>query len=285
MDMSNLIKRTVFGALYVGLILAAILLDNPTLYLTVFSLLAFIGICEYSSLVGLNRTRPLRTILDGLAGVYLVVIFYVGGNPIISLPYLLYLTFVFVRSIYSARELMPEELAKTFLGQIYVALPLASAILLLDADTYVDGGLLLPAFVCIWANDTGAYLAGSAFGKHKLFPSVSPKKSWEGFFGGMIASILALYILSQIISSNTSVYLDLSACYTIIIGGLISVFATWGDLFESMLKRNAGVKDSGNIIPGHGGILDRIDSVLFVLPMLHLVSIVLKHIVFYSVYF
>ena len=122
---------------------------------------------------------------------------------------------------------------------------------------YTDEGtsiLLLAIFVCIWVNDTGAYLAGSTLGKHKLFPSVSPKKSWEGFFGGLVASAVAAGLL-----------LGWEQAYY---GVLISIIATWGDLFESMIKRSVGVKDSGSILPGHGGILDRIDSLLFVLPFM-----------------
>ena len=120
--------------------------------------------------------------------------------------------------------------------------------------------LLLTVFVAIWANDTGAYLAGSTFGKHKLFPSVSPKKSWEGFFGGFVASIIAAGLLLGWKPSS------------LVFGAVISIAATWGDLFESMIKRQVGVKDSGNIIPGHGGILDRIDSLLLVLPFVALVE-------------
>ena len=128
---------------------------------------------------------------------------------------------------------MPTDLAKVIFGQIYVGGFLSIAnIFYTDTDTSI---ILLAIFVSIWANDTGAYLAGSTLGRHKLFPSVSPKKSWEGFVGGLIAAVVA-----------TGLLLGWEQCY---IGVIISIAATWGDLFESMVKRSVGVKDSGNIIP------------------------------------
>ena len=138
-------------------------------------------------------------------------------------------------------------------------------------DSYPS--ILLTAVVAIWANDTGAYIVGSRIGKIRLFPSLSPKKSWEGFFGGMLFSVISTTLLAY--------FLDVTmfdVTEGIILGIVISVFATWGDLFESMLKRNAGVKDSGSLIPGHGGILDRIDSMLFVIPITTLL-------VYFSLYF
>ena len=153
---------------------------------------------------------------------------------------------------------MPGDLAKVFFGQIYVAGFMSIANIYYTSTT--TPLLLLTVFVAIWANDTGAYLAGSTFGKHKLFPSVSPKKSWEGFVGGFIASVIAAGLLLGWKPSS------------LVFGAVISIAATWGDLFESMIKRQVGVKDSGNIIPGHGGILDRIDSLLLVLPFVALVE-------------
>ena len=120
--------------------------------------------------------------------------------------------------------------------------------------------LLLLAFVMIWMNDTGAFLVGCTIGKHRLFERISPKKSWEGFWGGLVFSVLSgvayYYFVDQ--AQGLPFY--------VILGVIASIFATFGDLVESMFKRSIGVKDSGNLIPGHGGILDRIDSLLFVLP-------------------
>ena len=115
---------------------------------------------------------------------------------------------------------------------------------------------------------------GSKIGKNRLFPSLSPKKSWEGFFGGMLFSVISTTLLAYFLD----VFMFDVITRGIILGIVISIFATWGDLFESMLKRNAGVKDSGSLIPGHGGILDRIDSMLFVIPITTLL-------VYFSLYF
>ena len=255
--MSNLLKRAIFGAIYVGLILAALLLREHLVYMTVFGLLVFLGTWEWSNLVSTHRIFPLRRITDAIAAVYLFwathEIADMGiEHAALLIPYAGYLLYILVRSIYSERAAMPTDLAKILFGQVYVGGFLSIAnIFYSDEQTSM---ILLAIFVCIWVNDTGAYLAGSTLGKHKLFPSVSPKKSWEGFIGGLIASTVAAGLL-----------LGWEQAYY---GVLISIIATWGDLFESMIKRSVGVKDSGNIIPGHGGILDRIDSLLFVLPFM-----------------
>ena len=120
--------------------------------------------------------------------------------------------------------------------------------------------LLMLIFVMIWMNDTGAFLVGCTIGKHRLFERISPKKSWEGFWGGMAFSILSGVLYYYLIDKTNGL------AFYIIMGVVTSIFATFGDLVESMFKRSIGVKDSGNLIPGHGGILDRIDSLLFVLP-------------------
>ena len=118
-------------------------------------------------------------------------------------------------------------------------------------------------FIMIWLNDTGAFCVGSMIGKHKLFPRISPNKSWEGFFGGVVFAIASAFVFKY----GFPQYFD-----NISIGGLcglgvvVSAFATWGDLVESLIKRTLGVKDSGTLLPGHGGILDRIDSLLLVVP-------------------
>lgn len=262
----ELVKRSISGILYVAAMLAAFCMETNMIFFCVFSFLAFVGVWEYSTLVGVNRTRQLRTMLDGLAAAALgISVGFLHMNDkrtcmILLGAYCFYLGYIFIRSIYSEREKMPSELALTFFGQIYVALPLMLAYVLKGMGG-VYGGLLTLTFIGIWANDTGAFIFGTLLGKHRLFPSVSPKKSWEGFFGGILASILTAYFLSPYLLGE-----EQNICTSALLGLIISVFATWGDLFESMLKRNAGVKDSGWILPGHGGILDRIDSALFVIP-------------------
>lgn len=157
-------------------------------------------------------------------------------------------------------------LAYSLLGIIYLTVGLSSAIVL----NSMSNGLVLIVFIFIWLNDTGAYLSGRTFGRHKLCVHLSPKKTWEGFFGGLIICIIAGILFSVTGFGQKLMPLNTWMASKFMLGFLIPVsvviFSTAGDLFESMIKRNCGVKDSGKIIPGHGGILDRIDSMLFAMP-------------------
>ena len=124
-------------------------------------------------------------------------------------------------------------------------------------------GIIIGFFLLIWANDTGAYLAGVTFGKHRLMESISPKKTWEGFFGGLVIAAIVAWLLSGWLGVvDTAGWISISV--------IISVAGTYGDLIESMLKRSAGVKDSGSILPGHGGFLDRFDSTIISFPLVYL---------------
>ena len=270
--MNELVKRSLSGIIYVALIFSAIYIDCMPFFLVVFSFIAFVAHWEYAELNRLHRTRPLRVILDALASIFMINA--TGPTSLLLKPslgiFILYLLFILVRSLYSNRSEQPAEISKIIFGHIYITLPITLATLLKDCYP----SILLTAVIAIWANDTGAYIVGSKIGKNRLFPSLSPKKSWEGFFGGMLFSVISTTLLAYFLD----VFMFDVITRGIILGIVISIFATWGDLFESMLKRNAGVKDSGSLIPGHGGILDRIDSMLFVIPITTLL-------VYFSLYF
>ena len=270
--MNELVKRSLSGIIYVALIFSAIYIDCMPFFLVVFSFIAFAAHWEYAELNRLHRTRPLRVILDALASIFMINA--TGLTSLLLKPslgiFILYLLFILVRSLYSNRSEQPAEISKIIFGHIYITLPITLATLLKDCYP----SILLTAVIAIWANDTGAYIVGSKIGKNRLFPSLSPKKSWEGFFGGMLFSVISTTLLAYFLD----VFMFDVITRGIILGIVISIFATWGDLFESMLKRNAGVKDSGSLIPGHGGILDRIDSMLFVIPITTLL-------VYFSLYF
>lgn len=159
------------------------------------------------------------------------------------------------------------------LSQMYIALPLSMLNVLAfrgTADGVVYSSLLpLSVFIFLWTNDTGAYLSGSLFGKHKLFPRVSPGKSWEGSIGGgilviVVAALIGMYENSDMHATNAEVSLNIAQW--IGMGLVVVFFGTWGDLVESLFKRTIGIKDSGNILPGHGGMLDRFDSSLMAIP-------------------
>lgn len=136
--------------------------------------------------------------------------------------------------------------------------------------------ILITLFILIWTNDTFAYLVGKNFGKRKLFPTISPKKTIEGFVGGLAFSIISGIILAEYYIHAKFIY------FWIIIAIIVSVFSTLGDLIESKFKRVAGIKDSGNIMPGHGGVLDRLDSIIFVIPFINLFYLILHYLQYVS---
>ena len=182
-------------------------------------------------------------------------------------PYLITVVYLFVSEIYQKNDDAINDWAYTMLSQMYVALPFACINML--AFRYDAGetkyGLLLPLsiFVFLWCNDTGAYLSGSLLGKHKLFPRISPAKSWEGSIGGAVFVLVAAAIVGLLTGDGTS---PLSIPVWLGLGLVVVVFGTLGDLVESLFKRTLGIKDSGNILPGHGGMLDRFDSSLMAIP-------------------
>lgn len=274
--MKKLLVRSISGLVYVALIICPIYFKIPGLYVAVFSLMAVLSVREFSQLTGLNRTRWLRTILDCLAGGYLFMahLFYCANfiGTEVFFPYLFYIMYTMIRNIYSEKQFMARDTALTFMAQIYAVWPLLFANLIAFSDNTINftdlkSGLLLTVFVLIWASDTFAFIGGSLMGKHKLFPSVSPNKTWEGFITGMISSIVIATLIGHYLIQMP----DVSVYMWPILGLVVAATSTWGDLFESNLKRQAGVKDSGHVIPGHGGMLDRIDSALFALPAAYFV--------------
>ncbi len=180
----------------------------------------------------------------------------------IIIPIILYL---FIAELYRKAAFPIENIAITILGIIYIAIPFSLFwhIGFRGNINYYNPNLILGYFILIWTYDTTAYLVGMAFGKKKLFERISPKKSWEGAIGGFIFCILAAYLLSIF-------YKDLKLSQWLIYGSLIAIFGTFGDLTESMLKRSYEIKDSGSLLPGHGGILDRFDALFLAVPAIYL---------------
>ncbi len=266
--MKNIVIRALSGSVYVALIVASILLldNSPIAFLCVFGLLIVLGIKEIYNMTGHGANQSwLVTLVDMLGGVGLFVAFYFHstgqGLPAMRLlPIAGYLVLRCIIQLYRPSQNAVQSLERSFFALGYVALPIAllNSIVSLSAPR-----LLLALFVFIWVNDTGAFLAGSAFGKHRLFERISPKKSWEGFVGGLVACVLVALATNRWCNEFFEVP-ELSTWVALSV--LTSVMATFGDLVESLLKRTEGVKDSGHLIPGHGGVLDRIDSLLLVSP-------------------
>ena len=210
-----------------------------------------------------------------LAGVYFflaVAGFRMGivGNFVVFVPYLLTILYLFISELYTGNKDAINDWAYTMLSQLYIALPFSMINVLsfetsaFDGQIHYDMLLSLSIFIFLWTNDTGAYCSGSLFGKHKLFPRISPAKSWEGSIGGGIFVLIAAGIIGYIANDGEAHRLSILGWEGL--GLVVVFFGTWGDLVESLFKRTLGVKDSGNILPGHGGMLDRFDSSLMAIP-------------------
>ena len=273
--MSTFTTRLISGTVYVALIVLALTLSLVWGLWILLSFFAVAGIIEFNQLTRVNRPYIFRIVLDCAAAVWLLYATAQYGMAIshglgIFLPYLLYLLYVVCRSTFLPHKDMLSSLGNSLIGQLYIAAPLALTIkLTLVADpftsmTQYNGLLLLAIFIFIWVNDTGAYLVGSRWGKRRLAPSISPKKSVEGSIGGLLLVLLSAVVLRLLL------FPELSWLSILLIAAVVAIFGTIGDLFESSLKRQAGVKDSGKLIPGHGGILDRIDSLLLAVPAVYL---------------
>ena len=273
--MSTFTTRLISGTVYVALIVLVLSLSMVWGLWILLSFFAVAGIIEFNRLTGINRPYIFRIVLDCAAAVWLLYATAQYGMAIshrlaIFLPYLLYLLYVVCRSTFLPHQAMLPSLSNSLIGQLYIAVPLALTIRLtlvvdpFSSMTQFNGLLLLAIFIFIWVNDTGAYLVGSRWGKRRLAPSISPKKSVEGSIGGLLLVLLSAVVLRLLL------FPELSWLRILLIATVVAVFGTIGDLFESSLKRQAGVKDSGKLIPGHGGILDRIDSLLLAVPAVYL---------------
>lgn len=257
--MTNIAQRTITGTVFVAVIIAAILLGEATLA-TLTIIVSFLSLNEFNGLVKSKYNVNIPLVESCLGAVMMT------ASIVLPLKYGLTLLFFIVPYFFvcMAIELFrkQQDPVKTWafflLGQLYIAVPFA----LLNFIALLDRLIVLAIFVLIWVNDTFAYLTGmgtsKTIGNHKMFPRVSPKKSWEGLAGGAVMAVVASVIFSRltdIAGFSIAVWIGLAI--------VIVVFGTIGDLCESIFKRTLGVKDSGTILPGHGGMLDRFDSVLF----------------------
>ena len=269
----NFVVRTITGTLLVAIMVAGFL--NPKAMVFLFALITGLSVWEYTGLVnGIDDVRVNRFI-STVAGVYLflaVAAWRMGlvANFIIVVPYLLTIVYLFVSGLFTCSKNPVADWAYTMLGQMYVALPLSMINILafeVDGQWGVNFDSLLPLsiFIFLWTNDSGAYCCGSLLGRHKLFPRVSPGKSWEGSIGGCVL-VLAVAALIGWWANNGDMKHQLGMAAWMGLGLVVVVFGTLGDLVESLFKRTLGIKDSGNLLPGHGGMLDRFDSALMAIP-------------------
>ena len=276
--MKNFIIRTITGILFVAIMVTGICLRGDAMIL-LFALITGLTLWEFTGLVNEHvADTTVNRFITTAAGVYLFLAFagYCTGivPPAVFIPYLLTLIYLFISELYLKQKNPIQDWAYTMLSQLYIALPFSMInVLSFQADPQtgqVAYHCLLPmsVFIFLWANDTGAYCAGSLFGRHKLIPRISPGKTWEGSVGGAIIVLIIAALISQSPSllGRAGVGLPLSTIEWLGLGLVVVFFGTWGDLVESLFKRTLGIKDSGNILPGHGGMLDRFDSSLMAIP-------------------
>ena len=270
--MKNFIVRTITGIIFVAAIVASFL--RPEAMVLLFSIVTGLTIWEFTGLVNERENVTINRFICTVAGVYFFFAMtyfcsdlYAGvAKSVVFIPYLITIIYLLIAELYLKQDDPIQDWAYTMLSQMYIALPFSLLNVLAftsDSSGVVVFNTLLPlsVFVFLWMNDTGAYCVGSLIGRHKLFPRISPGKSWEGSIGGAVV-VLA-------VAAAISIYIDdvmLTLPQWLGLGLVVVVFGTWGDLVESLFKRTLGIKDSGNILPGHGGMLDRFDSSLLAIP-------------------
>ncbi len=260
--MNNFWQRTLTGILFV-IVLAGSIYYHPLSFASIFLLVVVAGIHEMRSLfskVGIDIPLYATSIFGLSIYTFSFLIQFRVFNTSIFYFIIPIVCFLFVKELFRQHDKPIVNIASSIFTAIYISSPFALlSLLAFDNGTY-NFQLPLSVFILVWMNDTGAYLSGVTIGKHKFFERISPKKTWEGTIGGFILTIAVAFLLSQF-------WFELSVIQWLIFGAIISVMAVLGDLVESMFKRSIGIKDSGNILPGHGGILDRFDAVFFAIPM------------------
>ena len=266
--MKNFIQRAVTGLIFVAVLIGCII-GSPLSFGILFCFISALATAEFCNLMNTQKGVQINRNICTLGSVALFLcFFYYGINPAstgIFIPYLAILIYLFVSELYLKKENPLNNWAYAMFSQLYVGLPFA----LLNVLAFQSDGTMpmsqyqfilpLSIFIFNWVNDTFAYLTGMMFGKHRLFERISPKKSWEGSIGGCVFCIVASFVLAHFFPiMPTGVWVGMAL--------VVVVFGTWGDLTESLMKRTLGIKDSGNILPGHGGMLDRFDSAIMAIP-------------------
>lgn len=268
--MKNLIERSITGVLFVIVLVGAIMLSEAASSI-LFFIISFFCLWEFYNLFDSTDVRPQKKL-----GITAGLIFYIASVLTIRgtlseapLTFIIPLFFiVFIVELYRKSVHPISNIAFTFLGVIYISFPISLLYSLAYFNNETFGlvynyQVLLGYFFILWANDTAAYFIGSRFGKRKLFPSISPKKSWEGSIGGATFGIITSVV-------NYFLFPNISLWIWIGIGLIVVVFGSLGDLIESLFKRRLGIKDSGKILPGHGGVLDRFDGIFISAPLVYI---------------
>lgn len=266
----NLIVRSLTGIVFL-IVMIGCIVYGPLSMGVLFTVITALAVREFCGIVSERADVDVNAMICSVSGAYLFLAFfgYCSGwtpTPAVFIPYLISIVYLLISELYLQRESPINNWAYTMMSQMYVALPFSlMPVLGFMADpahpmqVHYRWIVPLSVFIFLWTSDTGAYCFGSLLGKHRLFERISPKKSWEGSIGGAVVSLIAALVLWHFDKSLTlSQWLGFAL--------VVVIFGTWGDLVESLLKRQLGIKDSGAILPGHGGMLDRFDSSLLAIP-------------------
>ena len=266
--MSSFWQRTLSGSLFVAAIIGA-LLGGPLSFLLLFAGVTALSLYEFLQMSSADQAKTSRFLVIAAGVVVFFLHFLVAGKYLdpSALSWLLVLPLIiWMDELFRKRSHSLHNLSYSLTALIYPATLISS----LSYLAYLSPGehafnhsLLIHLFVLIWTNDTFAYLAGKKLGNHKLLPRVSPAKSWEGLAGGLLASLLVALLISHLQK-------EMALLHWLVLAAIVTLAGTGGDLCESYLKRNFGIKDSGSLIPGHGGLLDRFDSAMFIFPVAYL---------------
>lgn len=286
---NKLALRTVTGVVFV-LVLVLGIVWHPLSFAVLFAVITALTTREFCILLNKHMDAQVNTLISTVASTYFfLAVFCFNVNLCgseVFIPYIITIMYVLISELYFDRPNSVQNWAYTMLSQFYIALPFAllstlsfEVIPSMSAPSLVYYPVYtLGVFCFLWASDSGAYCFGSMFGRHRLFPRVSPKKSWEGLIGGGVTALIASQVLASFFyiaagdgtdSGTAMADGGFGLANRLVWAGfalVVVAFGTWGDLVESLLKRKMGVKDSGNILPGHGGMLDRFDSALMAIP-------------------
>ena len=266
--MKNLFTRTITGSLYVFFLIISLLAGKYT-FAIFFFIVMLIAIYEFYNICEILNYNPLKIWGYSSAIITYLLSFLISSKVLPEHLFIyiviLFLLLFFIEMIFRFNNNnLIVNISLNILSFIYIVLPIS----LLPSIVFLDNSYsfknLLFIFILIWVNDTMAYLVGiSTGGRHKIHKEISPKKSWEGFFGGLLSTLIVSYILIKLnfVQFRNQFYIPAL---------IVPIAGTTGDFFESLLKRKANIKDSGNILPGHGGVLDRIDSTLFIIPIIYI---------------
>ncbi len=275
--MKTLLTRSISGLIFVAIIIGSILWSEKAV-LIVFAIISGIGLYEFHRLYQSQKTFNLSSLATALIGTtsfisFIYPIYFlnqtvqqglIDSSALILVLFVLYALY----QLWIDRSAVIVNLWLLLFGLSYVVVPLYIGVLIHLTDENVFPALLV-IFILVWTNDTFAYLSGNLFGKHKLIERISPNKTWEGFIGGFVFTIIVGALLDKQLFDGNSFWLWAAI--------IVSPAAVIGDLFESLLKRKNKVKDTGTIMPGHGGILDRFDAMFFALPFFYLWHIIYKY--------